>query len=260
LNLYAPYEGSLVNRRSTAPPNPSPESASGDRTDAPDAKKSLIREYFQAFLAILFLALVIRTSIVHAYVIPSGSMEDTLLVGDFLLANRFLYGSPIEIPFTGIVLGRLPALSAPRRGDVVIFASWADTSVDLIKRCVGLPGDTILVRDNVLTVNGRLFDEVLRERFGDDPSEFPMIKYIPIPHLAGGVDPGNYGPHIVPKGHLFVMGDNRNNSADSRFYGDVPMPRLKARATIITFSVDANQPLWNPIKFVRWERTGRLIR
>ena len=253
-----------MNRRSTAPPDSSPGRALGKRTDAPDRKKSLVREYLEPVLAILLIALVIRTFVVHAYRIPSGSMEDTLLIGDYLLANRFIYGSPIEIPFTGIVLGRLPAISGPQRGDVVIFASWTDTSEDFIKRCVGLPGDTIVVRNNVLTVNGRVFDEVLRERFGDEPSVFPKIKYTPTRYLStygfGSVDPGNYGPHIVPPGHLFVMGDNRNNSADSRFHGDVPLSRLKARAMIIYWSMDTSRPIWDLAEFVRWRRIGRLIR
>jgi len=93
---------------------------SGEKTAT---RKSLGKEYVQPLLTVLLVALVIRTFVIHAYRIPSGSMEDTLLVGDFLLANRFVYGSPIEIPFTGIVLGRLPAISSPQRGDVVIFAS-----------------------------------------------------------------------------------------------------------------------------------------
>jgi len=231
--------------------------------DAPDRKKSLLREYVEPLLGILLVALLIRMFIVHAYRIPSGSMEDTLLVGDYLLANRFVYGAPVEIPFTGIVFGRLPGLTGPQRGDVVIFASWTDTTEDFIKRCVGLPGDIILVRDNVLTVNGRPFDDSLKERFGNDESIFPKVKYVPSPYMntygLGGVDPSNYGPHVVRQGYIFVMGDNRNNSADSRFHGDVPMWRLKARAMIIYWSMDTGKPIWDVPAFVRWERIGRLV-
>jgi len=236
-------------------------SGSGEKTAT---RKSLGKEYVQPLLTVLLVALVIRTFVIHAYRIPSGSMEDTLLVGDFLLANRFVYGSPIEIPFTGIVLGRLPAISSPQRGDVVIFASWADTTEDFIKRCVGLPGDTILVRNNVLSVNGIPFSHTLRARFGNDWRVFPSIKYTPT-HYVGmsgimALDPTNFGPHVVPPGHMFVMGDNRNNSADSRFYGDVPLNRLKARALVIYWSMDTRQRLWKLSEYIRWDRIGRLIR
>ena len=229
-------------------------------------RKSLLREYVEMILFIVTIGLLVRTFVVHAYRIPSGSMEDTLLIGDFLLANRFVYGAPVEIPFTGIVLGRLPAISSPQRGDVVIFASWHDSTEDFIKRCVGLPGDTILVRNNVLYVNGRDFSEILHERFGDDPSIYPRVKTLPYGRrFVGGMDPANYPAsnegHIVAPGHYFMMGDNRDASADSRIpgNGDVPFERLKARAIIIYFSLDATKPLWNIAGAVRWDRIGRLI-
>ena len=252
-----------MNQKATRPPSIPPSQVLKNRDDAPNRAKSLFREYVEPLVGILLLALVIRTFVVHAYRIPSGSMEDTLLVGDYLLANRFVYGAPIEIPFTGIVFGRLPGLTGPQRGDVVIFASWTDTSEDFIKRCVGLPGDRILVRDNVLTVNGRPFDDVLAERFGDDQSIYPKVKYVASRYQnaygLGGIDPSNYGPHVVPSGHVFVMGDNRNNSADSRFHGDVPISRLKARAMIMYWSMDTSKPVWDLPEFVRWDRIGRLI-
>ena len=229
-------------------------------------RKSVFREYVEAVLVIVAIALVVRTFVVHAYRIPSGSMEDTLLIGDFLLANRFAYGAPIEIPFTGIVLGRLPAVTEPQRGDVVIFASWHNSTEDFIKRCVGLPGDTILVRNNVLYVNGRNFDEILYERFGGDPSVFPRVKTLPYARrFISGMDPANYPAsdegHIVAPGHYFMMGDNRDASADSRIpgNGDVPFERLKARAIIVYFSLDTTKPLWNLVNAVRWDRIGRLI-
>jgi len=252
-----------VNSQPANTPKRSPGQALKDRPGAPARKKSLAKEYLQPLVIILLAALAIRTFIIHAYRIPSGSMEDTLLVGDYLLANRFVYGAPVEIPFTGIVLGRLPALSNPKRGDVLIFASWTDTTEDFIKRVVGLPGDTIIIRDNVVTVNGRSFDDILRERFGNDPRDYPKIRAGMSPQERvygfGGFDPANYGPHIVPPGHLFMMGDNRNNSADSRFNGDVPANRVKARAMIIYWSMDTSRPPWNILDFVRWRRIGRII-
>jgi signal peptidase I len=248
-----------VNKQQSEQPV-APADAVGDR-NARKRRKSIVREYVEVILVIVFVAVVIRMFIIHAYRIPSGSMEDTLLVGDYLLGNRFVYGAPIEIPFTGIVLGRLPAIDEPKRGDIVIFASWADTSEDFIKRVIGLPGDTILVRNSVLTVNGKPFRETLDERFGDDPRVFPRIKNEPtrFTQLFGN-RAGNFGPHIVADDHLFVMGDNRYNSADSRVNGDVPKNRLKARAMVVYFSIDTTKPVWNLAEFIRWNRIGRLIR
>ena len=252
-----------MSRRTTGPPDRSPGEALKDQVGAPTRKRSLVREYVQPLAIIFLVALAIRTVIIHAYRIPSGSMEDTLLVGDYLLANRFVYGAPIEIPFTGIVLGRLPALSSPKRGDILIFASWSDTTEDFIKRCVALPGDTVQVSNDVLTVNGQPFDGILRARFGHDPRVYPLIRSQPPRRMRmfglRGVDPSNYGPHIVPEGHFFAMGDNRHNSADSRFNGDVPLYRVKARAMIVYWSMDTSMPLWDLAEFVRWGRIGRLI-
>ena len=240
---------------------PAPSDALEDEPRQPQRKKSVVREYAEAILVILAIALVIRTFVVHAYRIPSSSMEDTLLIGDFLLANRFVYGSPAEIPFTGIVLGKLPEVSPPKRGDVVIFASWTDTTEDFIKRLVGLPGDTILVVDNELYVNGVEFDNILQDRYAYDPEIFPEIKYAEPyrrPRMIG-IDPTNYGPHVVQEGHYFMMGDNRDFSADSRFHGDVPAHRIKARAVIIYLSLDTEKPLWDIFSAIRWDRIGRLI-
>lgn len=239
----------------------SPAEAIGEDASSSKRRKSIIREYVEVILVIAFVAIVIRMFVIHAYRIPSGSMEDTLLVGDYLLGNRFVYGAPIEIPFTGIVLGRLPAINEPRRGDIVIFASWSDTSEDFIKRVVGLPGDTILVRNGLLTVNGKPFSETLDERFGNDPRVFPRIKNEPTRFaLMFGNRADNYGPHVVADDHLFVMGDNRYNSADSRVNGDVPIDRLKARAMVIYFSIDTAKRISNLGEFIRWDRIGRLIR
>lgn len=249
-----------MDKRKTEKAPPTEQPVSGTK-ETPKRRKSIIREYAEVILVIVLVAVVIRMFVIHAYRIPSGSMEDTLLVGDYLLGNRFVYGAPIEVPFTGIVLGRLPAVSPPKRGDIVIFASWSDTSEDFIKRVIGLPGDTILVQNDVLLVNGKPFSETLDERFGNDMRIFPSVKIDP-PRFAQlfGSRSSNFGPHIVAKDHLFVMGDNRHNSADSRVNGDVPISRLKARAMVIYFSIDATKPTWNIAEFIRWNRIGRLIR
>ena len=122
------------------------------------AKKSEFREYASSILIAVGLALVIRTGVVQAFYIPSGSMEDTLLVGDYLLANKFIYGAPIDIPGTGITLFRLPGLQDPQPGDIVIFRSPVDPDRDLIKRCVAVAGDTVMVKGGVLFVNGEIYE------------------------------------------------------------------------------------------------------
>lgn len=241
----------------------SPEEALSGAPGEPKRGKSATREFIEMVLIIVVVALVVRTLVIHAYRIPSGSMEDTLLVGDYLLGNRFVYGAPIEIPFTGIVLGRLPAISEPDRGDIVIFASWDDTTEDFIKRVVGLAGDTVLVRNSVLYVNGQPFSEILDERFGDDPRVYPRIKNeTPMQMRAYGrtMSLDHFGPHVVKQDHLFVIGDNRHNSADSRFNGDVPRHRVKARAMIIYLSLDWSKLWSDTAQFIRGNRIGRLIR
>jgi signal peptidase I len=191
---------------------------------------TVLREYLESFGIALILALVIKCSVVEAYKIPSGSMEDTLLVGDFLLANKFIYGSRVPIPFTDI---HLPALREPKPGDIVIFKFPGDPKVNYIKRCVAVEGQTVEIRNKVLYVDG---------------------KRIPDPHLAKYTDPNtnspggdrrdNFGPYKVPKGHLFMMGDNRDNSADSRYWGPLPRELVLGKAMIIHWSwaPDPNAP------------------
>ncbi len=152
------------------------------------------------FLIAIVLALLIKTSVVEAYKIPTSSMEDTLLVGDFLLANKFIYGARLPL-----VNWRLPAIHEPKRGEVVIFIfPGDDKGTKYIKRCVGTPGDTILVKDKQLFVNGAIFPNPPHSKFiesSNDPKLF------------------NYGPYVVPANSYFMMGDNRDNSYDSRFWG-----------------------------------------
>src|SRR2546427_9184934 len=197
--------------------------------------KSQIREYAEALLAALLLALVIRTFVVQAFKIPSGSMLPTLQIGDHILVNKFVYGPRLEIPLTQISLVRLPGLRKPAPGDVVVFIWPKDRSKDFIKRVIAVEGETIEVRQKQIYINGR-------------PRDDPHASYSPRP--ASG---DNYGPYIVPPGSVFVMGDNRDQSYDSRFWGPVPMADIKGEALIIYWSWDG------PDRWVRWDRIRRLV-
>ncbi len=187
--------------------------------------KSNLREYVSAILTAVALALVIRTGVVQAFYIPSGSMEDTLLVGDYLLANKFVYGAPVEIPFTTRHLFRLPALSEPQPGDIVIFRSPVEPGKDLIKRCVAVGGQEVEIVDKVLYVDG--------ERMGDPP----QAKYTDPRTYTGQMNPrDNFGPYVVPDDHFFMMGDNRDNSADSRYWRSVHRELIRGKAMSIYWS------------------------
>jgi signal peptidase I len=186
---------------------------------------------FKQILAAVFLAIIIKTSIVEAYKIPSQSMEDTLLVGDFLLANKFVYGARLPI-----VNWRLPAMHRPERGDVVIFIFPRDGVTKYIKRCVGTPGDTIEVRDKALYVNGAEFKALPYLKYIDTTSDGQVVIQ---PRRPGGLDSrDNFGPYVVPRDTYFMMGDNRDNSFDSRYWGPVPYEMIMGEAMLIHWSWD----------------------
>jgi signal peptidase I len=227
----------------------------------PDSDKTKVRQYIEAFAVAGFLALVIRAFVVQAFVIPSGSMEDSLLVGDHLLASKFVYGE--RIPFTD---WRLPGFRKPRQGDIIIFKSPDDPSKDFIKRCVATEGQVVEVLDKKLYVDGK--------RFPDPPLSKFVEPYV-IPAGRGRRD--NFGPYKVPPGHLFMMGDNRDNSRDSRFWGPLTMKYVKGKAVVLYWSwrPDLDSPryrsvlsipkilLYNLIHFpqrVRWTRIGHIVR
>jgi len=181
-------------------------------------KKSTFREYAEAAAIAVLLALFIRTFVVQAFKIPSGSMEPTLLVGDHILVNKFIYG--IKIPF---IRSTLVPISEPSRGDVIVFIYPVDKSKDFIKRVIGLPGDTIRIEGKRIFINGKLYD---------DKHGF----YHP---ASMGGNPGNspgFGPVTVPPDSYFVMGDNRDQSWDSRSWGFVPEASIKGKALIIYWS------------------------
>ncbi|MBI1797583.1 MAG: signal peptidase I [Candidatus Eisenbacteria bacterium] len=194
--------------------------------------RSIVREYLEAALWALLITLFLRAFVIQAFRIPSESMKDTLLVGDFLFVNKFEYGA--KIPFTHI---RLPGLRQPRRGDVIVFQFPQDPSKDYIKRCIATGGETIEIRNKQVSVNGT----PLREPYAvhSDPNVKP----------AGYEYRDNFGPFTVPPGETFMMGDNRDNSNDSRYWGTLVMDLVKGRAMFLYWSwdTDRNWPRWNRI-------------
>jgi signal peptidase I len=200
-------------------------------------RKSLFREYSEAIIIAVLLALFIRQFAVQAFTIPSGSMMDTLLIGDYILVNKFLFGA--EIPLTD---RHLPGLRDPQRGDVVVFKYPNDETRDFIKRISAIGGDTIQVRDNRVTLNGSPIDEPYARAgsFTGPPSGQCGYAY--------GCDPLK-----VPAGAYFVMGDNRDNSQDSRYWGFVRREKIRGKAFLIYWS-------WNGDgHWLRWQRLGKYL-
>jgi signal peptidase I len=202
----------------------------------PVKAKGIVREYAESIIIAILLALVIRTFIVQAFKIPSGSMEDTLAIGDHILVNKFIYGS--KIPFTS---DRILKIRDPRQGDVIVFEYPEDPSKDFIKRVIGVPGDTVEVKDKRVYVNGKLYA---------NPHEVHK-EAEEIPKEMNPRD--NKDPVKVPANSYFVMGDNRDRSYDSRFWGFVTMDRIKGLAFIKYWS-------WDKDNFrVRFGNIGKLI-
>lgn len=199
-------------------------------------QKSLVREYAESIIIAVLLALVIRTYLVQAFKIPSGSMEDTLAIGDHLLVNKFIYGT--KLPFGD---KRLLTLRDPRRGDVIVFEYPEDPSKDFIKRVIGTPGDVVEGKDKKVYVNGKLYE---------NPHEIHKEKDI-IPKEMNPRD--TFGPVTVPPNSYFMMGDNRDRSYDSRFWGFVSRDKIKGLAFIKYWS-------WDKDKFMpRFGSIGKLI-
>jgi len=228
--------------------------------------KSLLREYGEALVIAFILALIIKFFLIQAFSIPSGSMENTLLIGDYLLVNKLSYG--IRNPLTNKVV--IPT-GQPQRGDVAVFIFPQDHSKDYIKRIIGLPGDRIQIVNKKLYINGKL-TETPQAQYVD-----PVV--IPPPRSPIESARDNFGPVVVPPNHYFAMGDNRDRSYDSRFWGFVPMDNFKGKAMIIYFSWEGPQGesflrafagglkglaenfSWNTRQFrMRWDRIGKLIR
>ena len=224
-----------------------------------------IWEWAKSLLIALGLFVFVRAFFVEAFKIPTGSMERTLLVGDFLLVNKLVYGA--EVPFTG---RRLPAVSAPGRGDVMVFRWPEDLSKDFVKRVVGVPGDTLAMQDGVLLLNGRQQREgyVVHNEPDADPAgeafrwqDTVLIRTAEAARAPYHPSRNNWGPLIVPSRSYFVLGDNRDNSLDSRYWGFVPDSLVRGRPILVyySFAPDSAQSLaW--LTRVRWQRLGERVR
>jgi signal peptidase I len=199
-------------------------------------KKGALRENIEAIVVAVILALFIRTFVVQAFKIPSGSMMNTLLIGDHILVNKFIYG--VKLPF---VKKTIIPVHNPQRGDIIVFEFPEDPSKDFIKRVIGIGGDTIEIRNKQLIVNGTPVKNI--HAIYNDPKIYD-----------GRTQPrDNLGPIKVPQGKLFVMGDNRDSSYDSRFWGFVDLSAVKGEAFIIYWS-------WDKENFgVRWNRLGHIL-
>ncbi len=219
-------------------------------------------EWAKSVQVAILLFLLVRAFLVEAFKIPSGSMEGTLLVGDFLLVNKLVYGA--EVP---LLDKRLPAVRDPARGDVVVFQWPEDPKKHFVKRLIGMPGDTLEMRLGTLYRNGERQDEpyvqrsmALREPSGD---EFRWQRdYLAASADARGYNPtrNDWGPLVVPAGHYFVLGDNRDNSLDSRSWGFVPDSLMRGSPMFVYYSYAPDSgEAFDWLTRVRWARLGELI-
>ncbi len=206
------------------------------------SKKSTLREYAEAFAIAILLALFIRTFVVQAFKIPSGSMLPTLQIGDHLLVSKFIYG--IKVPFSGKTL---LSFKSPQRGDVVVFKYPKDRSIDYIKRIIGISGDTLAIQNKQVYIN-------------NEPIEDPHAHFTSKSIITGNPR-DNFSPVTIPAGKVFVMGDNRDNSHDSRFWGYVDQQDILGKAFIIYWSWDIDKPLlsFERLASIRWGRLADVI-
>jgi signal peptidase I len=219
-------------------------------------------DWTRSILVAFALFVIVRTFVVEAFRIPTGSMEETLLVGDFLLVNKAVYGA--EIPGTEL---RLPAFTEPHRGDVVVFTPPHEPAKNYVKRLVGEPGDTLEMRRKRLYLDGVPVEEPYAhysDRTGDavHPDMAWQSNHL-IARQARGYHPtrDNWGPLVVPDGQYFMLGDNRDNSEDSRYWGFVPRSSIHGRPWFVYYSFDAALPGAFPwLRDVRWARIGEAIR
>jgi signal peptidase I len=220
-------------------------------------------EWIKSIVITLLLLVVIRSFLIQTFVITSGSMEDTLMVGDFLIVDRVAMGT--RIPGT---LARTPGHSEPRRWDVLVFDPAHEERMKLVKRVVGMPGDTLQMREKQLYLNGEPQDEPwVRWDDPDGDDQHPWMDW-QADHLVDGVDANgytptrdNWGPLVVPEENYFMLGDNRDFSLDSRYWGLIERWRIEGRALFFYYSYDRDSA--TPFRFIRearWDRIGNRIR
>jgi signal peptidase I len=238
---------------------------------APEPRKSVLREYLESIVVAVVLALFIRTFIVQAFKIPTGSMEKNLLVGDHLLVNKLMYS-----PSIASWEDKLLAKRSVRRGDVIVFKFPEEPARDFIKRVIALPGETVAVRGKGVYVNGALLQETYTTFMRDDMD--PAAAAAPPPPEKFDQTPTSdpfrdaWGPEVVPPGRVFVLGDNRDNSRDSRFWSFLPIDQIKGRALLVYWSYTATRDEYNrtgmgwvkdtitAVSKTRWDRFFHLIR
>jgi signal peptidase I len=233
-------------------------------TNTATFKKSVVREYFESIVIAVILALFVRTWVVQAFKIPTGSMENNLLIGDHLLVNKFIFGP------TPLAIGRATLPVRPiRRGDIVVFKYPEEPDRDFIKRVIGLPGETVELRNKKIFIDGRPLDEPYVHFLTPPSNDYQEVTSFDVRE--------RYGPVTVPADKYFVMGDNRDNSQDSRYWGFLPRDYVKGRALLIYWSYESgredylDEGLWASIKRLgsvvthfftrtRWERLFHQIR
>ncbi len=208
-------------------------------TNATGYQKSTAREYFESICVAVILALFVRTFVVQAFKIPTGSMENNLLIGDHLLVNKFVFA-----PTATAVEDTLLPIDPIARGDIIVFKYPEDPERDFIKRTIGLPGETLELRNKKVFINGTMLDE-------------PYVQYLWTPSDEEGAFDFDvrmtYGPVTVPEGQYFMMGDNRDNSQDSRYWGFLPREYIKGKALFVYFSF-GDEAGSNILSSVRWNR------
>lgn len=193
-------------------------------------KKSTFREYYEALLIAVIFVNFARIFAFQAFKIPTGSMEDNLKIGDHIIVNKFIYG-PVPDAWK-----RLLPLRDIRRDDIIVFRYPLQPDTDFVKRVIGMPGDTVEVRDKVVYINGKALDEPYVVHV--DPNVFPLQPTLPEPYRSRD----QFGPYTVPDGQYFAMGDNRDRSSDSRYWGTVPRSMIKGRAFMVYWSFASVPP------------------
>ena len=243
----------------------SSDSESGKPGEGQGREENVLLEWTKSLVVAVILFLFIRSFLVHTFVIISGSMEETLLVGDLLLVNRAAVGS--QVPFTS---WRIPGYSNPKRGDVLVFDPPHEEDMKLVKRLMGLPGDTIEMREKVLIVNGEALDEPYVQHLDSSDDAHPWMSwqedYLLLDPDNGGrrnyrPTRDNWGPLVIPPDRYFMMGDNRDTSLDSRYWGMLEGWRLEGKSVLVYFSYnkDSFKPFpW--LREIRWGRIGDRVR
>jgi len=205
-------------------------------------RKSVAREYLESIVVAVILALFIRTFAIQAFKIPTGSMEENLLIGDHLLVNKLVY-SPSFGPLENALFGK----RAIERGHVVVFKYPEDANRDFIKRVIGLPGETVEIRNKQVYIDGEPLDEPY-VRFLNPPLRPDDPEY----GLRSEARGDNWGPEVVPEDKLLVLGDNRDNSRDGRFWGFLPRDQVKGRALIVYWSYEATREEYRRTGLFQW--------